>query len=88
MGRRVSVAEAAELCKQAGGCSEGEVALWLGVGTYTAYRLFKQLRDLCLSGALNTEEEVCELVGDRVIFRRRGEGSGGKGVNHDSAGVG
>jgi hypothetical protein len=81
MGRRASsVAEAVKLCKQAGGCSEGEIALWLKLGTFTAYRLFKQLKDLCLSGALNTKEEECELVGDRVVFRRRGESRGGRGT--------
>jgi hypothetical protein len=70
--RRVSITEAIKLCRQANGCSEGELALWLGVGTYTAYRLFKQLKDLCLSGALNTEDEVCRIEGDRVVFVRRG----------------
>ncbi|MCC6014102.1 MAG: hypothetical protein LM564_00165 [Desulfurococcaceae archaeon] len=45
----------------------------MGLGTYTAYRLFKQLKDLCLSGALNTEEEECVITGDRIVFRKRGE---------------
>jgi len=73
VGRRVSIAEAIRLCRQASSCSEGELALWMSLGTYTAYRLFKQLKDLCLSGALNAEDEVCEVSGERIVFRKRGE---------------
>jgi hypothetical protein len=78
MGRRVSIVEAVKLCRGAGGCTEGEIALWMGLGTYTAYRLFKQLKDLCYSGVLNTEEEECRIEGDRVVFVRRGGESGGE----------
>jgi len=68
--RKVSVVDAVRLCRQAGGCSEGELAYWLDLAPSTSYHLFRLLKDLCLSGFLGEEGEKCEIVGNRIVIKK------------------
>jgi len=62
----------ADLCKKAGKCTEGHIALWTGTLGSQAYRIFKQLRDLCKAGLLNDDEYQCVDMVDRIEFIKRG----------------
>ena len=55
--------------KTEGKASEGIVALWLGKGGYEAYRVYKQLRDLCEEGFLDDDEFKC-ISSKRMIVLR------------------
>jgi len=71
--RKVSIVDAVKLCRQSGGCSEGELAYWLDLAPSTAYQLFRQLKDLCERGFLAGENEKCEVVEGKIVIRKRGE---------------
>jgi len=71
MGRRsqIPIQTLVEMCKKALGCNEGLIAYWSNTGGLTAYRLFKQIRDLCRSGFLDSEEYQCVDKGDAIEFQ-------------------
>ena len=68
--RKASIVDAVRLCRQSGGCSEGELAYWLDLAPTTAYHLFRELKDLCERGFLAGENEKCEIVGNRIVIKK------------------
>ena len=68
---RYTLVQLANMCRQAGGCTEGMIAYWTGLSPMAAYRCWKHLRQLCEDGLLDTEDAKCEVSGDRIVFRAR-----------------
>jgi hypothetical protein len=73
-GRKVTVQDAMQYCKNRGSCSEAELAYIFGLSPSSAYHMFKILKELCRDGFLNTGGLKCEVVGDRIVLSKAGEG--------------
>ena len=66
----ISVFTLVEYGKREGKINQGLVALWTGRLGHTAYLIFKQLKQLCESGALDDDEYVCVASKDEIHFRK------------------
>lgn len=73
-GRKVAVQDAMQYCKNRGSCSEAELALWFDLSPSSAYHLFKILKELCKNGFMDSKDVKCEIVENRIILRKAGEG--------------
>lgn len=71
--RKVSIIEVARVCRERGSCSEGEIALWFDLSPTLAYYIWRELRQVCGSGLLDAADLRCEVEGERIVFRKRGE---------------
>jgi hypothetical protein len=54
-----------------GKINEGLIALWTGLGPSATYLLFKQVKQLCESGKLVSDDIVCTIEGNEIIFKRK-----------------
>ena len=72
--RRASIVDVVNLCRKAGGCTEGEVAYWFDLTPTIAYHIWRQLKQLCSSGFLDTEDVRCVAEDTKITFKREGGG--------------
>lgn len=58
-----------EMGRRTGYITQGLVAFWTGRAGYTAYLVFKQIKELCEDGVLNTDTEICMVKGNKLVFQ-------------------
>jgi len=73
----VNIERIIALGRRTGFITQGLIALWIGRAGHTAYLVYKQIRELCQDGILNTETDKCEVKGSRLVFTKLNGGSGG-----------
>lgn len=68
--RGVDIHKVIAMARRVGEATQGLVALWTGRAGITAYLVFRQLRELCEDGYLDTDGVKCIASKDRIVFRK------------------
>jgi hypothetical protein len=54
-----------------GKINEGLIALWTGLGPSATYLLFKQIKQLCEDGKLVSNDVICVVKGNEIVFEKK-----------------